>query len=53
VIVMRWLTSPAPSVPRVSHPLNGFHPTGASWFCFTPHPSIGFWPPELFPLSQP
>jgi hypothetical protein len=26
VIVMRWLASPAPSVPRVSHPHNGLIP---------------------------
>jgi hypothetical protein len=34
-------------------PSQRFDPTDALWLCFTPHPSIGFWPPEHFPHSQP
>lgn len=34
-------------------PSQRFDPAWAAWFCFTPHPPIGFRPPELFPLSQP
>jgi hypothetical protein len=30
-----------------------FEPAWASWLCFAPHPPLGFWPSELFPLSQP
>jgi len=34
-------------------PSQRFDPARAAWFCFAPHPPLGFWPPELFPLSQP
>jgi hypothetical protein len=34
-------------------PSQRFFPTGTSRLCFAPHPSVGFGPPELFPLSQP
>ena len=34
-------------------PSQRFDPTDTSWLCFTPHPSIGFRPSELFPRSQP
>jgi hypothetical protein len=34
-------------------PSQRFDPARASWFCFTPHPPIGFRPTERFPLSQP
>jgi hypothetical protein len=34
-------------------PSQRFEPAWALWFCFAPHPPIGFWPSELFPLSQP
>jgi hypothetical protein len=34
-------------------PSQRFDPTDASWLYFTPHPSIGFRPSELFPRSQP
>lgn len=34
-------------------PSQRFDPARASWPCFVPHPPLGFWPPELFPLSQP
>jgi hypothetical protein len=30
-----------------------FDPTDALWLCFTPHPSLGFRPSELFPRRQP
>ena len=30
-----------------------FHPAWALWLCFAPHPPLGFWPSELYPLSQP
>lgn len=30
-----------------------FHPLDASWLCFTPLPSTGFRPSELFPRDQP
>lgn len=30
-----------------------FNPSETSWLCFTPLPSVGFGPPELFPPSQP
>jgi hypothetical protein len=30
-----------------------FNPSETSWLCFTPLPSIGFGPSELFPPSQP
>lgn len=33
-------------------PSQRFDPTRASWFCFTPHPPVGFRPSECFPLSQ-
>jgi hypothetical protein len=33
-------------------PSQRFDPTVASRLCFAPHPSIGFWPPELFPNGQ-
>jgi hypothetical protein len=34
-------------------PSQRFDPTDALWLCFTPHPSLGFRPPEPFPHSQP
>jgi len=34
-------------------PSQRFTPTRASWLCFAPHPPIGFWSSELFPLGQP
>lgn len=34
-------------------PSQRLNPTTAARLCFTPHPSIGFWPSELFPLGQP
>lgn len=34
-------------------PSQRFTPSRTSWLCFTPHPSIGFWSSELFPLRQP
>jgi hypothetical protein len=33
-------------------PSQRLHPTIASWLCFKPLPSIGFWPSELLPLCQ-
>jgi len=34
-------------------PSQRFDPTDALWLCFTPHPSLGFQPPEPLPHSQP
>jgi len=34
-------------------PSQRFDPTDASWLCFTPHPSLGFGPPERLPHNQP
>jgi hypothetical protein len=34
-------------------PSQRLDPLWTSWLCFTPHPSPGFRPPELFPLDQP
>jgi len=34
-------------------PSQRLHPLDASWLCFTPHPSTGFRPSELFPRDQP
>lgn len=33
-------------------PSQRFDPTWTSWLCFTPHPPIGFWSSEPFPLRQ-
>jgi len=41
-IVARWIASPAPSAPRVSHPLSGLIPAHPCGCCFKPHPPIGF-----------
>lgn len=34
-------------------PSQRFVPAWTLWPCFVPHPPIGFWPSELFPLGQP
>jgi hypothetical protein len=49
----RSVASAAPSCPQGFSPSRRFTPTRTSWLCFTPHPPLGFWSSELFPLRQP
>jgi len=39
--------------PQGFSPSRRLSPTRALWLCFAPHPPIGFWSSELFPLRQP
>jgi hypothetical protein len=49
----RSVASAAPSCPQGFSPSRRFTTTRTSWLCFTPHPPLGFWSSELFPLRQP
>lgn len=49
----RRLASPAPSAPRVSHPLSGFIPSRPRGSISRHIHPQAFGPPELLPLSQP
>jgi hypothetical protein len=49
----RRLASPAPSAPRVSHPLSGFIPSRPRGFVSRHFRPQAFGPPEPFPPSQP